>query len=332
MKKGLSTLLFFFFTYLSYGQLSVAVSAGSDTIKFGDEIQFTYKLNVPEGVDVTSLDFTPLKECLNLVYQQSPTELDSIMDIDVIDGGVFKIDNNNLIATKERLNGPIPLTGVIRARVSSIGVLDLPKPIIGHLSGVQEISLASSRLFVKPIGTLEDLNPDWDIIEEKGSWKDYLYLIYLLIGVAVFLLGLYFIVPLLRKGEEGLESQEPEIRLPADVIAIRDLNLLKEKELWQKGEVKDYHTELTRIMRQYIEDRYKIQALEMTSSQLKIEMNRQEVNADIVSRFDEILQIADKVKFAKGDAGPEINEQFMDESFKIVEETKEIIIAEEEEK
>ncbi len=332
MIKGSITLILFFFVIISYGQLSIAVSANSDTINFGDEVQFTYKLNVPTGVDVTSLDFTPLRKCLNLVFQQAPTELDSIMDIDVIDGGAFNINNNNLVVTKDKLKGVIPLTGIIRVRVSSVGVLDLPRPIIGHLSGVEEMILASPRLFVKPIGTLEDINPNWDIIEEEISWKDYLNYLYIFLGCVLFGLGLYFLLPYLKKDNAKVEVEKAEVILPADVVAFKDLNLLKEKELWQNGDTKGYHTELTRIMRQYIEDRYQVQALEMTSSQLKREMNQKEIDQNIVKRFDDILQIADKVKFAKGDAGPELNVHFMEEAFNIVVETKEVKIEEEEEK
>ena len=327
--RGLMTVILCSFSILCFGQLSVAVSASSDTIKFGDEVQLSYKINVPAGVDITSLDFTPLKESLNLVYDQSPTELDSIMDVDVIDGGQFQINNSNLIVTKERLNGAIPLSGTIRARVSSIGVLRLPKPILGHLSGVEEMLLSSPPLFVKPIDALEDLNPNWDIIQEEVTWKDYLKYVYVLLGLALAICALYFFFKYLKKDKVETEEKEIEIILPADVIAFRDLKALKEKELWQNGDTKGYHTALTRIMRQYIEDRYEIQALEMTSSQLRREMNQQELNPDIVRRFDDILQIADKVKFAKGDAGPELNVQFMEEAFNIVTETKAVKLEEE---
>jgi len=331
MIRGIVTSIFCCFSILCFGQLSVAVSASSDTINFGDEVQLTYKINVPDGVDITSLDFTPLKESLNLVFDQSPTELDSIMDVDVIDGGPFQINNNNLIATKQGMNGEIPLSGTIRARVSSVGVLRLPKPILGHLSGVQEIILASPPLFVKPTNSLEDLNPNWDIIKEEISWKDYLKYVYIFLGLVLAILGIYFLFKYMKKGEVKTEVKKVEIILPADVIAFRDLKALKEKELWQTGDTKGYHTALTRIMRQYIEDRYKIQALEMTSSQLKREMNQKEINPDIVGRFDDILLIADKVKFAKGDAGPELNIQFMEEAFNIVKETKVVKKEEEEE-
>ena len=330
MIRSVSILIFVFLSHLTYGQISVAISADKDTINFGDEVQINYKINVPTGLEIDALDFNTLKELSNLVFEQYPENLDSLMDVDIIDGGVFKVDDNNLILSKDRLQGNIPLIGSIKLRVSSAGVMRLPKPNEVHSSGIQEMILTSPLLFVKSLGEMEDINPNWNIIEEEVSWRDYLIYIYIYLGFAVFLLGLYFIITYLRKGKKGFNVSKVEIVLPADEKALRDLNLLKEKELWQNGDTKGYHTELTRVMRQYIEDRYSVQALEMTSSQLKREMKLQEVDPVIAKRFDDILQIADKVKFAKGSTGPELNVAFMEEAFNIVVETKEVIIEKEE--
>ena len=321
MIRSVFTVVLILLSILAYGQISIAISADKDTINFGDEVQISYKINLPQGLEIDALDFSPLKELPNLVFDQYPEILDSLMDIDVVDGGVFKVDNNNLIVTKDRLQGNIPLTGSIKVRVSSAGVMRLPKPHPQHSSSINEINLNSPLLFVNPQSEMEDINPNYSIIEEEVSWKDYLIYLYIYAGFAAFLLSLYLIITYLRKGKKGFDVNKVEIVIPADEKALRDLNLLKEQELWQNGDTKGYHTELTRIMRQYIEDRYSVQALEMTSSQLKREMNHQEVDPDIVRRFDDILQISDKVKFAKGSTGPELNVEFMEEAFKIVAET-----------
>ena len=304
------------------GQISVSVNANADTIKFGDVVELTYKINVPNGVDVTSLDFSDFKSTSNLIYESYPEEVDSIMDIDIVDGGVFNISNTSLVSTKAGVNQPLPLQGTVKIRVSSVGAILLPKPKVGHLSGVQEIPLQSPFLFIKPQGGIDDLNPNWDIILEEGRWTDFLPYLYIFFGIVIFIISIYLIVKLLKPKPKGFNVEKIEVIIPAHEKAHKDLSILKEKELWQNGETKAYHSELTRIMRQYIEDRYEIQALEMTSNQLRKELSVQNIDAGIVKRFDDILQIADIVKFAKGDAGPEINVKFMDESFRIVEETK----------
>ncbi|MDF1696328.1 MAG: hypothetical protein P1U56_10865 [Saprospiraceae bacterium] len=324
MMRSLLWGLMLLFCCVANAQISVSVTANADSIKFGDEVDLAFKINVPQGVDVTLLDFASIKETANLIYSSYPEEVDSLMDIDIIDGGVFNINNSNLVAVKKDANSILPMEGTIRIRISSIGALFLPQPIVGHLSGVETLPLETPLLFVKPHETGENLNPNWDILLEAKGWQDYLFYLYVILGMAVFVVAIYMGLKYLKKDKEVEEEKEVEIVLPADVIARKELMSLKEKELWQNGDTKGYHTELTRIMRQYIEGRYHIQALEMTSSQLKREMNAQQITQDIVKRFDDILQIADKVKFAKGDAGPELNIKFMDESMQIVEETKEV--------
>lgn len=323
MRIAISIGLVFFSSFV-FGQLSVSVSTEKDTIDFGDELTIQYKINIPDGVEIEGLDFTSLKQAYNYGFGEMPEEFDSLMDIDIISGGEFGIDDYNLKVSKDKFQDGIPLSGSVRVRVSSAGLMKVPKPGLIHFSGVQELPLQTPHLYVRQFDGMEDINPNWGIIEEKITWRDYLIYIYIYGGVAAFLLSLYFIITYLRKGKKGFNVQKVEIILPAHEIALRDLYELKANELWQKGDTKGYHTELTRIMRQYIEDRYEVQALEMTSNQLRREMKTKEIDEDIIRRFDDILQIADKVKFAKGNTGPELNIKFMEEALQIVEETKEI--------
>lgn len=332
MIRIISTVLLVFYTVLAIGQITIGVTSEKDTVSFGEKVSLHYEINVPQGMEVTALDFSSINECVNFVYSVSPEELDSLMQVNIVNGGIFKISNDDLIVTKEKAKGTIPLSGTIDIEVTSIGVMLLPKPIVKHLSGETQPDFNGPNLFVKPIGNLEDLNPDQGIIEEEIKWTDYLNYIYAFLGFIVFLIALYFVVTYLKKGKEEVEEKTVEIILPADIVAIRDLNLLKEKELWQNGDAKGYHTELTRIMRQYIENRYGVQALEMTSSQLKRELYQKSIDPQIVGRFDDILQIADKVKFAKGSTGPELNIRFLEEAYNIVAETKEVKQEKEEEK
>jgi hypothetical protein len=58
--------------------------------------------------------------------------------------------------------------------------------------------------------------------------------------------------------------------LPPHVWALKELDKLNQKKLWQSGEVKSYYSELTDIARTYIELRYKIPAMEKTTDELWI--------------------------------------------------------------
>jgi len=314
--------LFSFFVSIVSGQLSVAVDAIPDSIYFGDDVVLNYKINVPQGVQLRSVDFGPLKEIKNAAYEQDSTTFDEIMDVDIVDGGAFGINDVNLIISQQPDGSGLPMQGSVKIRISTIGAFLLPTPLLNTSPAQAVMPLQRKPLFVLPRGQAVELNENKSIIEEEISWKDYLKYLYVLLGiVGVVLLGLY-LNKKFKKADDIEEEIVEEVRRPAHIIAIEDLKGLKSKELWQNGKEKQYHTELTRVMRQYVEDRYEVQALEMTTSQLKRSMSEKGIGASIISRFTDILQIADKVKFAKGVTGPEINEKFMGDAFEIVNETK----------
>lgn len=323
MKCKLILILSLFVSALT-AQLSVAVEALPDSIYFGDEVVFKYKINVPANVNLSSLDFGPLKKIENAAYAQDSVNFEEFMDVDIVDGGAFGINDGNLIINKQNNGQEIPREGSVKVRISTIGAFLLPLPVLGHLSSEVEIPLQRKPLFVLPRGQAVELNENKDIIEEEISWQDYLKYLYALLGAIALIFAGLFLNKRMKKTDNETEEVIKEVRKPAHIIALQDLNELKSKELWQKGEEKAYHTDLTRIMRQYVEDRYKVGALEMTTSQLKRSMAEIGIDNSLIFTFTDILQIADKVKFAKGKTGPEINERFMDEAIKIVNDTKQV--------
>ncbi len=325
MKFRLLLIISLFVTVVS-AQLSVSVDAIPDSIYFGDDVALNYKINVPVGIEFISLDFNPLKEIKNAAYEQDSTTFDEIMDVDIVDGGVFGINDANLIINEQSTGKEIPRQGSIKIRISTIGAFLLPVPNLNTLPSQTVMPLQRKPLFVLPRGQALELNANKSIIEEEISWKDYLKYLYGILGAAGLVLLVLYLNKKFKKTDGFVEELIEEIRRPAHIIAIEDLNNLKSKQLWQNGEEKQYHTELTKVMRQYVEDRYEVQALEMTTSQLNRSMSEKGIKSGVISRVTDILLIADKVKFAKGKTGPEINERFMDDAFEIVSETKQEIV------
>jgi hypothetical protein len=83
------------------------------------------------------------------------------------------------------------------------------------------------------------------------------------------------------------------------------LDTLEKKELWQKGEVKAYYSELTDIARNYIEEAIEIPAMESTTSELIQGLRAASVkkkmtlSQEIIENLERVLKQADLVKFAK---------------------------------
>ena len=88
--------------------------------------------------------------------------------------------------------------------------------------------------------------------------------------------------------------------VPADKRALAELEALRRKELWQKGLVKRYYTDLTDIVRRYLHAMYGIKAAEMTSRQtLRAFHSVADWSEESEALLRQLLQKADMVKFAK---------------------------------
>lgn len=90
--------------------------------------------------------------------------------------------------------------------------------------------------------------------------------------------------------------------------AVRELALLKEKDLLGKGKIKQFYIELSDILRRYIEGRYEIAAVEATTYELKRVLRHPELPSEKTQEILTFLGRADLVKFAKFTPTPEFPE------------------------
>ena len=119
---------------------------------------------------------------------------------------------------------------------------------------------------------------------------------------------------------------KPKPILPPHILAINQLEELRLAKVWQTGKVKEYHTQLTDIVREYLENRFHFEAMEMTSDEILEEIANQKVNKEATSKLAGILQLADLVKFAKGQPTPLENDLSLSHGVDFVNETKLAII------
>ena len=134
----------------------------------------------------------------------------------------------------------------------------------------KQLSLKVLPVNVDTLKDIHDLKPvegvpykffDWvpDIIADY--WWAWLLALLLIGG------GLYYYLHWYRKGVKNPLKQERK-RLPPYEEAMINLRALKQQQLWQQGQEKEYFTGLTDILRVYIDRRFHINAVEMTSSQI----------------------------------------------------------------
>lgn len=153
----------------------------------------------------------------------------------------------------------------------------------------------------------------WDV----ARWV-VLALVLLLIAALV-----WYIIRRLRRREPLIQlPQTPP--LPSHEVALNALEALRRKQLWQQGAIKEYHTELTDIVRQYLEARCSITSTEMTSDQtLEAFAAWKQRTGDTDSQQSEqllesLLRTADMVKFAKSEPLPYEHDRSMTQAVELV--------------
>jgi hypothetical protein len=131
-----------------------------------------------------------------------------------------------------------------------------------------------------------------------GNWW-----IYLLILIAIGVIG-YFIYFFIKKRQSQPKAEEIVFKTPIEKATTLLLQL-ESKELWQKGEIKSYYSELTDIARNYIEEEIHIPAMESTTSELieslrkAAKQKKLKLSNETVDNLEKVLKQADLVKFAK---------------------------------
>lgn len=152
-----------------------------------------------------------------------------------------------------------------------------------------------------------DFVPDWMI--------DFWWVILIvLLAIAVFIWAMR------RYKKEGTVLKKKPEPSPYEV-AMKNLKELKSRKLWEQGQEKEYFTRLTDILRIYLDRRFGINAMEMTTREI---MDRL-YDSDVKDKRDyvrQILSVADFVKFAKVRPLPADNIAAYDNAVKFVEETK----------
>jgi hypothetical protein len=116
--------------------------------------------------------------------------------------------------------------------------------------------------------------------------------------VAAIAFGVYYFL-LKKKKKEPLIKLRLKPSIPPDEAALEALEALKLKKLWQSGKVKEYYSEMTDIVREYIELRFLIRALEMTTDEIRMAMHQSGIDGGAKVKLLQTLTLADLVKFAK---------------------------------
>lgn len=150
------------------------------------------------------------------------------------------------------------------------------------------------------------------------------YLLITLAAAAVIALLVWFILKHERKNkpqQKVVKKSKPKEK--PDITALKELEKLKLKKLWQSGQVKQYYSELTDIIRTYIDGRYDINAMEMITADILKELDDAGLPHKLHQELEQTLTTADLVKFAKMEPLPDDHDRCFKQAVNFVQETAE---------
>jgi hypothetical protein len=188
----------------------------------------------------------------------------------------------------------------------------------------------SESLMLNVVQPFEMDSTDLAITDIKGIYRApiwwwgilrWVLLALLLIGASV---GGYYLITYLRSRMGGKEKEmsAAEPLRPAEEVALEKLDIIREQKIWQSGQVKEYHTQLTDVVREYIARRFEVSSTEQTSDEtLRAMRSLLSDKKELYEQLRKMLQLADLVKFAKWTTTPDENELSLRSAYTFVKET-----------
>ncbi|MBP6557945.1 MAG: hypothetical protein KA213_06230 [Flavobacterium sp.] len=189
--------------------------------------------------------------------------------------GLTKFDSGKYIIPKVPviINGKTVFSDSIKVEVNDVKVDTLKQ----KMYDIKDIALVESPM---------------------GTWW-----IYVLIALVIAAAG-FFVYKFIKKIQNKEKVEVIVFKTPIEKATTLLLQL-ESKELWQKGEIKHYYSELTDIARNYIEEEIHIPAMESTTSELieglrrAAKQQKLKLSNETVDNLEKVLKQADLVKFAK---------------------------------
>ena len=256
---------------LTYSQ-KVSVAIDTTNIRIGE--QFLFKIVI--------------KDTANVIF---PEKLENLNKLEVVKD--IKIDTfKNSLIKKYLMTGFD--SGAFYIPTQQIFIKNRAYLSDSVLINVATVSVDTTKQKMFPIKSIQTEPLVYDDFKPYLIW---VFLALLLIGLLIY----YFKT---RKKPE-IKEIDTVNTLPPFEEALEKLQELDNKLLWQNNEIKKYYSELTEIIRVFIEKELEIPALEITTFELVSLLSNYNtpkninITKETVRKLDALLQEADLVKFAK---------------------------------
>jgi hypothetical protein len=255
----------------------VVIRAELDTNKalIGDQIKLHLSVEKPTA---TLVNFPVLTDTIT-------------RDIEIISNS--SIDTTSIASERNILSRNLLIS------VYDTGLFEIPAlTFTVQSNGVQDtlntLPVSFEILAVKADSTIRDIKAIYKAPLSFRELTPYI-LLALIIGFLTWFLIRYFN----NRPIKDTLKRVVNLSEPPDIIALRELALLKEEKPWLHNRVKLYHIRISEIMRNYIQGRFKIMALEQTTDEIIFSLKPPVCKASDLMSLTTMLKLADLVKFAK---------------------------------
>lgn len=287
-------------TMTTQAQQPVAsASLDTNSMLIGDQIGFNLQLQLPQT--------TPFRW---------PVFTDTLTaDIEIIHRGT--------IDTTRMANGMLRIDQKLTITVFDSGYYVIPP--VSFATGAALDTIAETEpfllnVFTVSVDTTQAIKPIKGPIAAPLTFAELFPWILLIVAVLLIGAALFYYYKK-RKKKQPVVFARPKPKIPPHRWALDELEKLRNEKLWQKNLIKLYHSRLTEIVRQYLDDRFGIMAPEMTSQEIMqaaYDINLPDKN---LRELQQILELADLVKFAKYTPIPGENSQSMQQATDFVKDT-----------
>ncbi|MBN2030339.1 hypothetical protein JW824_08850 [bacterium] len=190
-----------------------------------------------------------------------------------------------------------------------------------HTLTTEKIKIVVESVKPSEAGDIRDIKSpveiprDWWLL---GRW--------FVLGGMIIMFGVFMMILYRRKKQgKGLLPRKEQPPRPPHEVAYENLERLRESDLLEKGAVKEYYIAISEIIRRYIEGRYFVVAMELTTFEVMEGLSQADLPEEEYQLFSTFLSQCDLVKFAKYMPSEKENEAIMDLAFEIIDKTKVII-------
>lgn len=304
MKYRISILFYLLLALPSIGQ-EIKVRAKLDTtqILIGDQVNLWFTLEHPEGLKV---DFPATGDSLaGKVEVLSASKPDTISKVNRI----WRLRQRLVLTSFDTGFYVIPpFTFRYHENNDSARTEALPLQVYGM-----------------PVDTTKGITDIKMPYEIKVTFSEVLP--YILVGLLLIAIVVMYI-RYMQKRRKVLETAEKPAppQIPAHLIALEQLDELVREKLWQQGKTKLFYSKLTDIIRQYIELRFGVPAMEETTEDIIRDFTREgHIKEGIRKELKVLLELADLVKFAKWHPVAEENEASQQSAYDFILRTKPVV-------